>query len=151
MWPPANCPHTELKSLPKLYFDASVAALHKSNFLAKHSIYAVQTIVILVLTCQDVGPSDLIATLLACAIRIAIHLNIHRFSSDDVWEARRRQSGVDPTGSAGIKQLIDREVRKRLWAALCTEVRSKLCSCRSARGSPYPAIAPGMGLVPLPT
>lgn len=30
--------------------------------------------------------------------------------------------GVSPQSELGIKQLIDREVRKRLWCALCTEV-----------------------------
>lgn len=69
--------------------------------------------------------SDLIATLLACAIRIAQHLNIHRFSSDADWEARRRQNGIEPFSDEGIKGLIDREVRKRLWCALSTEVSSR--------------------------
>ncbi|ORY63814.1 hypothetical protein BCR35DRAFT_308781 [Leucosporidium creatinivorum] len=111
----------DLKSLPQRYFDASISALHRSNFLAKHSIYSVQTVVIVVLTCQDVGGSDLIATLLACAIRIAIHLNIHRFASDAEWERSRIAKGVKAQSELGIKQLIDREVRKRLWCALCTE------------------------------
>lgn len=65
--------------------------------------------------------SDLIATLLACGVRIAQHLNLHRFDSDADWDARRRQQGVDPHSPAGIKALIDREVRKRLWCALSTE------------------------------
>ncbi|GAA5925623.1 hypothetical protein JCM1841_004790 [Sporobolomyces salmonicolor] len=111
----------EQKRLPKLYFDASISALHRAQFLSKHSIYAVQTIVILVVACQDVGGSDLIATLLACGIRIAQHLNIHRFSGDQEWEARRRANGVDPKSEQGVKQLIQREVRKRLWYALATE------------------------------
>lgn len=45
----------DLKILPKHFFDASVEALHRSNFLAKHSIYSVQAITVLVVTCQDVG------------------------------------------------------------------------------------------------
>ncbi|GAA5918046.1 hypothetical protein JCM6882_008154 [Rhodosporidiobolus microsporus] len=109
------------KRLPKLYFDASVAALHRANFLAKHSIYAVQSIVVLVIACQDVGGSDLIATLLACAIRIAQHLNLHRFASDQAWDAKRRANGVDPKSAQGIRGLIQREVRKRVWYALCAE------------------------------
>ncbi|GAA6042322.1 hypothetical protein JCM8097_003844 [Rhodosporidiobolus ruineniae] len=107
--------------LPKLYFDAAIDALHRANFLAKHSIYSVQAIVVLVIACQDVGGSDLIATLLACGIRIAQALNLHRFASDEQWEAKRRTSGVEPTSEAGVKGLIQREVRKRLWYALCSE------------------------------
>ncbi|GAA5842874.1 hypothetical protein JCM11251_005834 [Rhodosporidiobolus azoricus] len=109
------------KRLPKLYFDAAVASLHRSNFLAKHTIYAVQAIVVLVSACQDVGGSDLIATLLAAAIRIAQHLNLHRFASDQAWEAKRRVNGVDPKSEQGIRGLVQREVRKRVWFALCAE------------------------------
>ncbi|GAA5835326.1 hypothetical protein JCM5353_006735 [Sporobolomyces roseus] len=109
------------KRLPRLYFDAAIAALHRANFLSKHSIYTIQTIVIVVVTCQDVGGSDLIATLLACGIRIAQHLNIHRFGSDAEWESRRRANGVDPKSQEGIKGLIQRELRKRLWYALTIE------------------------------
>lgn len=109
--------------LPRLFFEASVEALHRGQFLAQHSIFAVQTIVILVISCQDVGGSDLIATLLACGIRIAQHLQISRFGSDEEWDRKRRLEGVDPQSEAGVKGLIQREVRKRLWYALATEVR----------------------------
>ncbi|KAM0753038.1 hypothetical protein T439DRAFT_323651 [Meredithblackwellia eburnea MCA 4105] len=132
-------------SLPKTFFDASVDALHRGNFLAKHSIYSVQAIVILVVTCQDVGGSDLIATLLACGVRIAQHLNIHRFSSDAEWETRRRKSGVDPYSLEGIKGLIDREVRKRLWYALTAEDWVSIPYRRSY------AIFPSHFSTPLPT
>lgn len=49
--------------LPKLYFDASIDALHRGNFLGKHSIYAVQAIVVLVGCCQDVGCVPLVSVL----------------------------------------------------------------------------------------
>ncbi|GAA6064445.1 hypothetical protein JCM10212_000144 [Sporobolomyces blumeae] len=107
--------------LPRVYFDAAIAALHRANFLSRHTVYAVQTIVIIVVSCQDVGGSDLIATLLACGIRIAQHLNIHRFASDQEWENRRRASGVDPKSQEAIKGLIQRELRKRLWYSLTIE------------------------------
>ncbi|GAA6024107.1 hypothetical protein JCM10207_003167 [Rhodosporidiobolus poonsookiae] len=114
-------PRDALHPLPKLYFDASLAALHRANFLAKHSILSVQTIVILVVACQDVGGSDLVATLLAAGIRIAQHLALHRFANDAEWEAKRRANGIDPASEQGIKGLVQREVRKRLWWALAAE------------------------------
>lgn len=135
----------DLKNLPKRYFDASVESLHRANFLAKHSIFSVQTIAILVMTCQDVGGSDLIATLLATGIRIAQHLNLHRFTSDADWQARRLQNGVDPMSETGVKALIDREVRKRLWCALTTEdwlsiaYRRSYCIFPSHCTTPLPA------------
>ncbi|GAA6006025.1 hypothetical protein JCM11491_004094 [Sporobolomyces phaffii] len=107
--------------LPRVYFDSSIASLHRANFLSKHSIYTVQTIVVMIITCQEVGGSDLIATLLACGIRIAQHLNIHRFASDQEWESRRRANGIDPKSQEGIKGLIQRELRKRLWYTLTIE------------------------------
>ncbi|GAA5853284.1 hypothetical protein JCM9279_003345 [Rhodotorula babjevae] len=111
----------DVRVLPKLWFDASVDALHRGQFLAKHSVFAVQTIVILVISCQDVGGSDLIATLLACGIRIAQHLGISRLGADDEWDRKRRAAGVDPASDEGVKGLVQREVRKRLWWALATE------------------------------
>ncbi|KAK4700764.1 hypothetical protein P7C70_g5474, partial [Phenoliferia sp. Uapishka_3] len=50
-----------------------------------------------------------------------LHLNLHRFSSDEDWEQRRRKNGVDPGSPAGINGLITREIRKRLWAAMMTD------------------------------
>ncbi|BGP49130.1 hypothetical protein JCM10450v2_005011 [Rhodotorula kratochvilovae] len=111
----------EQRTLAKTYFDASVEALHRANFLAKHQVYAVQTINIYAVSCQDVGESDLIATLLAAGIRIAQHLKMHLFCSDDEWDAKRRKNGIDPASEAGVKGLIEREIRKRVWYGLLTE------------------------------
>ncbi|GAA5905433.1 hypothetical protein JCM8208_004277 [Rhodotorula glutinis] len=111
----------DVRVLPKLWFDASVDALHRGQFLAKHSVFSVQTIVILVISCQDVGGSDLIATLLACGIRIAQHLGLSRLGPDDEWERERRRAGVEPESDEGVKGLVQREVGKRLWYALATE------------------------------
>jgi len=131
----------DVRVLPKLWFDASVDALHRGQFLAQHSVFAVQTIVILVVACQDVGGSDLIATLLACGIRIAQHLHISRLGSDDEWDRKRRAAGVDPQSEEGVKGLVQREVRKRLWYALATEVRS-LSSLPFSLSPPSPSHNP---------
>jgi hypothetical protein len=104
--------------LPRVYFDSAMAALHRANFLSKHSIYTVQTTVVMVIALPEIGGSDLIATLLACGIRIAQSLNIHRFASDKEWESKRRANGIDPKSQEGIKGLIQRELRKRLWYTL---------------------------------
>ncbi|BGP32978.1 hypothetical protein JCM10296v2_004766 [Rhodotorula toruloides] len=111
----------EQRSLAKRFFDAAVDALYRSNFMAKHSIYAVQAINVFAVSCQDVGESDLIATLLAAGLRIAQALNLHRFRSDAEWDAKRRKNGVDPTSEQGVKGLIEREIRKRVWYGLVTE------------------------------
>jgi hypothetical protein len=111
----------EQRPLAKRFFDAAVDALYRSNFMAKHSIYVVQAINLFAVSCQDVGESDLIATLLAAGLRIAQALNLHRFRSDAEWDAKRRKNGVDPTSEQGVKGLIEREIRKRVWYGLVTE------------------------------
>lgn len=45
-------------AMPKAFFDASVDALHRGQFLAKHSIYSVQCIAILVMLVNTLGPSS---------------------------------------------------------------------------------------------
>ncbi|GAA5917129.1 hypothetical protein JCM8208_005473 [Rhodotorula glutinis] len=107
--------------LAKRWFDASVAALHRSNFMAKHQVYAVQAINLYAVSCQDIGESDLIATLLAAGIRIAQHLKMHLFGDDAAWDAKRRKNGVVPESDEGVKGLIEREIRKRVWYGLLTE------------------------------
>ncbi|KAL8279331.1 hypothetical protein RQP46_008368 [Phenoliferia psychrophenolica] len=73
------------------------------------------------------------------------HLNLHRFESDADWAERRRQQGIDPYSPSGIKALIDREVRKRLWCALATEDWVSIPYRRSY------AIFPSHFTTPLPT
>ncbi|KWU43259.1 hypothetical protein RHOSPDRAFT_35264 [Rhodotorula sp. JG-1b] len=132
------------RSLAKRYFDAAVDALHRSHFLLKHSIYAVQAINIFAVSCQDIGPSDLIATLLASGLRIAQHLNLHRFGSDEEWDAKRRQNGVDPSSPQGVKGLIERELRKRVWYGLVTE------DWISSHGRRAYSVSPAHFTTPLP-
>ncbi|GAA5988352.1 hypothetical protein JCM10908_002178 [Rhodotorula pacifica] len=132
------------RSLAKRYFDAAVDALHRSHFLLKHSIYAVQAINIFAVSCQDIGPSDLIATLLASGLRIAQHLNLHRFGSDAEWDAKRQQNGIDPTSPQGVKGLIERELRKRVWYGLVTE------DWISSHGRRAYSVSPAHFTTPLP-
>ncbi|ORY84693.1 hypothetical protein BCR35DRAFT_324757 [Leucosporidium creatinivorum] len=135
----------DLRTLPKQYFDASVDSLYRADFLAKHSVLAVQAIVVLVVTCQSLGPSDLVATLLSIGIRTAQHLNLHRLGDDASWQAKRARMGIDPFSEEGIKGLIDREVRKRIWCALTTEDWYSVIYRRSY------AIVPSHVTTPLPT
>ncbi|SCV71179.1 BQ2448_2767 [Microbotryum intermedium] len=105
--------------LPKAYFDACVQALHRADFLSKHSRFSVQAICIITTAGYEAGQSDLINTLLGCAIRIAQHLQFHRLgSSDTEWQARQARKGVVLTSDIGAKTAINREICKRLWCTL---------------------------------
>lgn len=64
---------------------------------------------------------DFSATLLASAIRIAQHLNLHKITSDTTWEETRRSNALDPISPSAIKSLVGREIGKRLWTALATD------------------------------
>ncbi|GJN91323.1 hypothetical protein Rhopal_004344-T1 [Rhodotorula paludigena] len=131
-------------ALAKQFFDAAVDALHRSHFLLKHSIYAVQAINLFAVSCQDVGESDLIATLLAAGIRIAQHLRLHLFGPDTEWDAKRRRNGIDPNSPRGVKGLIEREIRKRVWYGLLTE------DWISLHGRRAYAVSPAHFTTPLP-
>ncbi|KDE06581.1 hypothetical protein MVLG_03077 [Microbotryum lychnidis-dioicae p1A1 Lamole] len=108
----------EYHRLPKVYFDACVQALHRADFLSKHSRFSVQAICIVTTAGYEAGQSDLINTLLGCAIRIAQHLQFHRLGSDLEWQTRQARKGVVLTNEMGIKSAINREICKRLWCTL---------------------------------
>lgn len=67
----------------------------------KHKLTSVQTICLLVQVAHNFDKSDLICVLVSSAIRIAQCLNLHRLGLDDP--------------GAGVNEVIDREVRKRVW------------------------------------
>ncbi|CVL03382.1 uncharacterized protein FPRN_11745 [Fusarium proliferatum] len=97
-----------LSSLPqaennasRILFDKSREMLYKSEFMDKHKLTSVQTICLLVQVAHNFDKSDLICVLVSSAIRIAQCLNLHRLGLDDP--------------GAGVNEVIDREVRKRVW------------------------------------
>jgi hypothetical protein len=85
----------------RILFDKSREMLYKSEFMDKHKLTSVQTICLLVQVAHNFDKSDLICVLVSSAIRIAQCLNLHRLGLDDP--------------GAGVNEVIDREVRKRVW------------------------------------
>lgn len=90
--------------------EKSIECLHQSKFMVNHSIYSIQAICMLIHCGHNYGESDLISTLMGCAIRIAQSLGIHRLGSDQT-------ARVDQSTEPGKlkRQLIDREIGKRVW------------------------------------
>ncbi|KAE8151317.1 hypothetical protein BDV25DRAFT_152784 [Aspergillus avenaceus] len=87
----------------------SIESLHASNFMVNHSLFSIQTICMLIHCGHSYGESDLISALMGCAIRIAQSIGLHRLGPDTPF---------DPDSASGpeyTKNLIDREVRKRVW------------------------------------
>ncbi|SCV39227.1 uncharacterized protein FFB14_07130 [Fusarium fujikuroi] len=85
----------------RILFDRSREMLYKAEFMDKHKLTSVQTICLLVQVAHNFDKSDLICVLVSAAIRIAQCLNLHRLGFDD--------PGAD------VNEVIDREVRKRIW------------------------------------
>ncbi|SCV68446.1 BQ2448_567 [Microbotryum intermedium] len=108
---------TDAKQLSETLLDASLAALYRSNFIEVHHLYAVQTIALLVITCQDGGSTIPFPTLLNVGIAIAQGLGLHRLSSLAAWEANH--SALQPADRA--KRLIEYEMNKRIWWALASQ------------------------------
>ncbi|KAF5547632.1 hypothetical protein FNAPI_8463 [Fusarium napiforme] len=85
----------------RILFDKSREMLDEAEFMDKHKLTSVQAICLLVQVAHNFDKSDLICVLLSAAIRIAQCLNLHRLGHDDP--------------GAGVRETIDREVRKRVW------------------------------------
>ncbi|KAF5650662.1 transcriptional regulatory [Fusarium sp. NRRL 25303] len=85
----------------RVLFDKSIEMLYNAEFMDKHKLTSVQAICLLVQVAHNFDKSDLICVLVSTAIRIAQCLNLHRL-------------GFDEPG-AGVNEVIDREVRKRVW------------------------------------
>lgn len=121
--------------LCKTHFNAAVACLHRSNFLESHSLYALQAVVVLVLTGQDAGSSNLFPTLLAryvlvftpppsflmypsknSAIAIAQDMGFQRLS-DEAW--RVANAGASPIARG--RALVQHEMKKRVFWMLTAQ------------------------------
>ncbi|KAG7409084.1 putative transcription factor lepB [Fusarium oxysporum f. sp. rapae] len=85
----------------RILFEKSREMLYKAEFMDKHKLTSVQTICLLVQVAHNFDKSDLICVLVSAAIRIAQCLNLHRLGLDDP--------------GAGVSEVVDREVRKRVW------------------------------------
>ncbi|KAH7121768.1 hypothetical protein B0J13DRAFT_648543 [Dactylonectria estremocensis] len=101
---------TACNASTRALYDKSVQCLFNGNFMAKHTIYSVQAICILMQVAHNIDQSDFICVLIATAIRISQCLNMHRLGPD-------RQSSFfhDQPKEVVARNLIEREVKKRIW------------------------------------
>lgn len=91
-------------------YDRSIKFLFSANFMAKHTVYSVQAICVLMQVAHNLDQSDFTCVLISTAIRIAQCLNIHRLGPDPPGSFYHGQSK-----EAAARKLIDREVKKRVW------------------------------------
>ncbi|KAF9883349.1 hypothetical protein FE257_003565 [Aspergillus nanangensis] len=89
--------------LAETCYNKSIRSLHDADFMTVHSISSVQCICLLIYVGYNLGQSDKISVLLACGVRIAQSLCMHRLGPDR------------PNPTAKTQLLVDREVQKRTW------------------------------------
>jgi hypothetical protein len=100
----------KIEPLAEYLHQKSIDTLFAANFMAYHSIFSVQTICMLIHVGYNLGQSDLIASLMGSAIRIAQSLGLHRLGSDKPESPNSVSDSPRKT-----RKLIDREVKKRIW------------------------------------
>ncbi|VUC24288.1 unnamed protein product [Clonostachys rosea] len=83
----------------KMWYDASVFCLHRSDFMRTRSIRSVQTVAILGMCFNNWGDSDLDIHMWSCALRIAQSISLHN----------------PPPGATDI---LSAESQRRLWWTL---------------------------------
>lgn len=99
-------PHESVQSVLSRWFETMQQALHESNWMGVHSLYAIQAMAISVSVSNHLGHSDLYFTQLAAAIKIAQTLNMNHLGPDTYPQS---------TTSVDSRSLIVREVCKRTW------------------------------------
>lgn len=110
-----------VRSVLESYFQCCMNSLHEASWLSTHSLYTVQTVILIGSPANHLDKTDLYFTVLGAAIRcvrtspawlrnaeyarIAQALNLHRLGPDP-------NSKAAPLGGSAI---VIREVKKRIW------------------------------------
>ncbi|KAL4951718.1 hypothetical protein BDW69DRAFT_201270 [Aspergillus filifer] len=97
-------------SLAELCYQKSINSLNEADYMNNHSLLSLQAICLLIYIGHNVGQSDRISVLLACAVRISQCLCLHRLGPDSTANARAGQERQTLQ-----QRLLEREVSKRVW------------------------------------
>ncbi|KAL2816736.1 putative C6 transcription factor [Aspergillus granulosus] len=97
-------------SLAELCYQKSIDSLNAADYMNNHCLFSLQAICLLIYIGHNIGQSDRISVLLACAVRIAQCLCLHRLGPDSATNANTGEKG-----QARQRRLVDREVSKRVW------------------------------------
>ncbi|KAL1904065.1 hypothetical protein Sste5344_010238 [Sporothrix stenoceras] len=97
-------------------FQAMLDVLHECQFLQNVSLFAVQAIVISTEVAHNLGLSQLNATLLAAAVRIAECIGVHKIAD----EPSKRPDAPDPSGVFAVERR-EREIGRRVWLQMVVQ------------------------------
>ncbi|KAL3493328.1 hypothetical protein BJX62DRAFT_223981 [Aspergillus germanicus] len=104
-------------SLAELCYQKSIDSLNEADYMNNHSLFSLQAICLLIYIGHNIGQSDRISVLLACAVRIAQCLCLHRLGLDNNTP-RDSTTPDEATILEDMQQrrrLIEREISKRVW------------------------------------
>lgn len=103
---------------PRRYFEAMVDTLYSEKFLETASMYSVQAITLSTEVAHNLGFSDLNASLVAAAIRLAQCMGLHKITES----LQSQADGIDQW-----YEKIERETGKRVWCQLVLQDHSGVC------------------------
>ena len=108
------------------WFDASIACLHLSRYMAKAHINSIQTILVLTLAAHILGHSSEIFTLLGVAMRLAQSLSLHKLSHNNEMDSLETTTGLQKDA------IRKRELGRRVWSQLrihdsCSVLFTDMC------------------------
>jgi hypothetical protein len=98
-------------SMVEMQFQGMINVLYQENFLENLSLYSIQAIVISTRIAHNLGRSDLNATLIGAAARIAHCLGLHKITDSSTGDDRAL-SGAD------WYERVEIETGKRVWLQL---------------------------------
>ncbi|CAK7215080.1 hypothetical protein SCUCBS95973_002357 [Sporothrix curviconia] len=106
-------------------FQAMLDVLHECQFLQNVSLFAVQAIVISTEVAHNLGLSQLNATLLAAAVRIAECLGVHKIEDDPVRrgmpeQARSPVEQQEMDAQEAVERR-EREIGRRVWLQMVVQ------------------------------
>lgn len=101
---PWGLSYEEKETLPRTWFDASVDALYRSDFLAVPRVESVQTICVLTLCGHNFGATTLLTNLLHIGIKLAVSLGYDKL--------------LPETPTSPNAGRVQRELGRRMWACL---------------------------------
>ncbi|CAK7216115.1 hypothetical protein SEUCBS140593_002761 [Sporothrix eucalyptigena] len=108
-------------------FQAMLDVLHECQFLQNVSLFAVQAIVISTEVAHNLGLSQLNATLLAAAVRIAECLGVHKIEDDPVRRGPHYRSHTETPQEkkeADAQEAVERrerEIGRRVWLQMVVQ------------------------------
>ena len=109
-------PGIRTRSLSATWYSAMLSVLYANNFIERHSICALQAIVISNLVVYVLGHSDLQTVLVATAIRIAQCMGLDKQVEDETYAVNGLDAGVGQWHEKIRRQLV-----RRIWWQLITQ------------------------------